>query len=97
MRLLFIFLISCFSFLVNAQEINKENLTKPSSTYWDFNKIQIQSRGKYYKDELGETTEKHGKWEYYDRSGTKEEVREYYKDMLHGKVTLYYSNGKKVA
>jgi antitoxin component YwqK of YwqJK toxin-antitoxin module len=87
--------ILLFASLSFGQEVLKENLTKMKSTYWDFNKSQIQSRGKNYIDELGETTDKHGKWTYYDRLGEVEEVRHYYRDMLHGKVTLLYPNGKK--
>ncbi len=79
----------------HAQLVEKENLTKMKSTYWDFNRTQIQARGKYYVDELGETTEKHGKWTYFDRLGEIEEVRYYYRDVLHGEATLFYPNGKK--
>jgi len=77
-----------------SQVVLKENLTKKESLYWDFNKTQLQSTGCYYKDEVDETTEKHGKWLYYDRLGILEEERNYYKDMLHGKVALFYSNKK---
>lgn len=89
--LLFLFSSSC-SF---GQQVKKENLSKQKQTFWDYNKLQIQSQGKYYVDQFGETTEKHGKWLYYDRKGTIEEVRNYYRDMLHGEVVLYYSNGQK--
>lgn len=88
-----IFLASFFSF--GQLEILKENQTKNQTTFWDFNQRQIQSRGKYYVDNFGETTEKHGKWTYYDKLGEIEEVRNYYKDALHGLVVMYYSNGKK--
>ena len=85
-----------FSFSTSAQvEINKENLTKTKRTYWDFKHRQIQSRGRYYTDGFGETTEKHGEWTYYDRLGEVEEIRNYYKDGLYGLVTLYYANGAK--
>lgn len=90
--LLLVMFVSYSSF---AQEIKKENLSKQKQTYWDYNKLQIQSRGKNYVDQFGETTEKHGKWVYYDRKGAIEEVRNYYRDMLHGEVILYYSNGQK--
>ena len=85
-------LVSVFAF---GQTIEKENLSKQKQTYWDINKTQVQSRGRYYVDQLGETTDKHGKWIYYDKLGEIEEVRHYYKDMLHGAVTLYFPNGKK--
>jgi antitoxin component YwqK of YwqJK toxin-antitoxin module len=83
-----------FSLLSFSQEVKKENLTKKVTLYYDFDKTQPQATGFYYKDELGETTEKHGKWKYFDRFGSVEEEREYYRDMLYGKVMTYYSNRK---
>lgn len=86
-----------FSIIVStafAQEIDKENFTKIVNTYYDFNKSQPQASGHYYKDNLGETTEKHGKWKYFDRYGELEEVRNYYRDMLYGQVLLFYPNKK---
>jgi antitoxin component YwqK of YwqJK toxin-antitoxin module len=80
---------------LSAQEVKKENLSKQKQTYWDFNKTQIQSSGKYYVDELGETTEKHGKWMYYNKLGDVEEVRMYYRDVVHGPVVLFFGNGEK--
>ena len=77
--------LSLFVFLSsNAQVVLKENLTKKVNLYWDFNKTQLQASGSYYKDDLDETTDKHGKWLYYDRLGVLEEERNYYKEMLHG-------------
>ena len=90
--LLSIFFISLSTF---AQEIRKENLSKQKNTYWDFNNTQVQSKGKYFVDEFGETVEKHGKWTFYDRLGQVEEVRNYYRDALSGSVVLFYPNGKK--
>lgn len=79
---------------VAQYKVLKENLTKKEYLYWDFNKTKVQSVGSYYKDKSGETTMKHGKWIYYDREGKIEEERDYYKDMLHGKVLLMYANSK---
>jgi len=67
-------LISITSF---GQVVLKENLTKKVSLFWDFNKLQLQATGSYYKDEIDETTDKHGKWLYYDRLGELEEERKY--------------------
>lgn len=75
-------------------KVLKENLTKKESLFWDFNKTKLQAIGSYYTDKLGNTTMKHGKWLYYDKDGKLEEERNYYKDMLHGKVILYYANSK---
>lgn len=78
---------------VVAQEedysVLKENLTKKESLFYDYNKINIQSIGAYYVDKLGKTTMKHGEWLYFNRDGKIEEKRNYYKDLLHGKVELF--------
>ena len=88
-------LLSLFAFsTIHAQVVKKENLTKKVNLYWDFNKTQLQATGSYYKDEVDETSDKHGKWLYYDRFGVLEEERNYYKEMLQGKVVLYYPNKK---
>jgi antitoxin component YwqK of YwqJK toxin-antitoxin module len=78
-----------------GQKIEKENLSKNHQTYWDFNHVQVQSSGKYFVDGMGETTNEHGKWKYFDRLGELQEVRNYYKGMLHGEVVRLYPNGKK--
>lgn len=95
MTKLIVCMLVSLAFSASAQVVDKENLTKSKRTFWDFNKTQIQSAGKYYKDDFGETTEKHGKWTYYDRLGEVEEVRHYYRDVLHGGVILFFPNGKK--
>lgn len=89
--ILFMFFIA---FQTTSQTVLKENLTKKKSLYWDFNQTQLQAIGSYYKDPLGETTKEHGKWEYYDRYGKLEEIRNYYKGKLHGAVILKYPTGK---
>ena len=95
MRIIFSIILIIFSFNnLNSQTISKENLTKKHSFYWDFYKTKIQSIGAYYKDELGETTLKHGKWEYFDEQGYTVEVRNYYKDKLNGKLSMFFPNGK---
>lgn len=95
------FLVVCMFFISSiglAQEneytVKKENLTKKESLFYDFNKSKIQMVGSYYVDKAGPTTMKHGKWLYYDRDGKLEEERNYYKDLLHGKVLLFYPNSK---
>jgi len=82
------------SYVVFSQEIFKENLTKKETFYYDFLKTKPQSRGAYFKDPLGETTLKHGKWEYYDENEKVIEIRNYYKDKLNGGVSLFFPNGK---
>ena len=85
------FLLSVLSF---AQEVKKENLSKKVNLYWDYHKTQPQASGYYYVDELGETTEKHGRWLYYSKDGVLEEERNYYRDLLQGKVVKYFPNQK---
>jgi len=90
-----LFLFSLHGNKACAQEILKENLTKQQTSYWDFNKVRVRATGKYYKDILGETTDEHGRWLYYDREGVVEEERHYYRGMLFGGVTRFFPNGKK--
>ena len=87
-------LFSLFSFTLMSQVINKENLTPKEKNYYDFQQTQLESIGSYYKDLLGESRDKHGKWLYYDRFGTVIEERNYYRGKLHGRVISSYSNGK---
>lgn len=92
---LLIFLFCCTAFTSFTQIVVKENLTKKKVYHYDFEKTQIESTGSYYVDFLGETTEKHGKWLYYDKGGSIAEERNYYKGKLQGPVKAFYSNGKK--
>lgn len=95
MKTIFILLTLLFSYPSFSQVVSKENLTKKVSLFWDFNKTQLQALGSYYMDALDETTDKHGKWLYYDRYGVLEEERNYFKGMLHGRTVLYYPNKKQ--
>ena len=94
MRLLFVF-IFILQFTSFGQVIRKENLTKKENVYYDFEKFKLESTGAYYKDLLGESRDKHGKWLFYDKEGKLIEERNYYRGKLHGPVKSFYSNGKK--
>ena len=94
-KLMFLMLFCILSFFTFSQEINKENLSKLKQTFWDLNKTQVQSKGKFYVDNFGESTDKHGKWYYYDKLGGLEEIRYYYRGMLSGSVVKYFPNGTK--
>jgi antitoxin component YwqK of YwqJK toxin-antitoxin module len=83
-----------FPFVNFSQTVLKENLTPLDKIYWDIKKTKIQSAGSYYKDALGQTRDKHGKWEYYNEFGDLEETRNFYREKLHGQVFLKYANGK---
>ena len=64
--------------------------------FWDYNNSVMRSQGYQYADDFsGETTLEHGTWKYWDRQGRIEEERTYIKGVLNGRVTRYYSNGKK--
>lgn len=89
-----LFFVLVFVANVFGQEVKKENQTKKVTFYWDYAKTQVQAQGKYYKDELGETTKKHGKWEYFNKEGVLVEVSTYYRDELNGPVLLFYGNAK---
>jgi antitoxin component YwqK of YwqJK toxin-antitoxin module len=91
-KLLLLFVILS-GFSADAQKTPKP---KMQIDFWDFEKKHMKSRGFYYADLFyGETTLKHGKWEYWDREGRLLDVQNYLKGELHGKVTSYYPNGKK--
>ena len=91
--LLFVFFLVSTHFSI-AQVVRKENLSKPVSTYWDYHKTTLQSKGSYYIDESGITGLKHGQWVYYSKDSEKEEVQNYYRGKLHGQVMQYYTNEK---
>jgi len=96
MKYLIVALLVAFTHLVVAQQkIPRENLTKRNYFYYDVNKTMVESEGAYYKDPLGETTLRHGKWKFYDREGELIEERNYFKNEVHGQVIAYFSNGKK--
>jgi antitoxin component YwqK of YwqJK toxin-antitoxin module len=91
---LIVFVLMFVPFGAFSQLVVKENLTKKATMYYDFDRIHPESTGSYYKDFLGETTFKHGKWVYFDKAGLIIEERNYYKGQLHGAVKAYYSSGK---
>ena len=74
----FLLLSFLFSISAFAQEIKRENLTKEIRFYYDFEQKKVSSKGYYYTDLLGETTEKHGVWMYYDKDGNLVEKRSYF-------------------
>jgi len=78
-----------------SQKVLSENLSPKVKVYWDAENRKLHSSGSYYIDERHpETTEKHGKWLFYSLSGTLEEERNYYRNRVHGKQTIYFPNKK---
>ena len=93
-RILFMALFPC---TVGAQKVLSENLSPKVKLYWDGQKKHLSSSGSYYQSEIvPESTEKHGKWLFYNKDGQLEEERNFYRDRLHGKQITYYPETKKI-
>ena len=90
----FCFLV-LIAFVVDAQKVIPKNLSEKQYFYYDFNKTKIESEGYYYVDDLGATSLRHGRWKFYNRQGDVQEVRNYFKNELHGETQVYFSNGRK--
>jgi antitoxin component YwqK of YwqJK toxin-antitoxin module len=90
----------CFILCLNsfyAQELKQEHLTDRERLYWDAGNKKIRARGAYYQDEIvGVTTEKHGKWWFYDAKGSLTEEQYFYRGRIHGKQLSYHLN-KRIA
>lgn len=95
MKTILILMLIFSTFQLSAQKIKKENLTKRQYFYYDAAKLQVESEGCYFKDPLGETTQRHGKWKFYGREGELIEERNYFKNTLHGQVIAYFPNRAK--
>ena len=94
-RFFAIFLLLFFFQTTYSQKVQAENLSAKTKVYWDANKKFINSVGCYYiDDQHPTTTEKHGKWLFYSLEGTLEEERNYFRDRIHGKQTLYFPDKK---
>ena len=94
--LLFLALLLLFS-TSYGQEVERENLSKRQSFYFDPpQNTKLESSGYYYVDELGKTAERHGKWSFYNIDGEVVEERNYYRNELHGEVVKYYGDRKSV-
>ncbi len=88
-----LFLVFFLCTTLFAQKVDKDNLTDEIRLYWDSKKKHINSRGCYYTDDLiGTTTEKHGKWRFYDFNRTLTEERNYFRDRIHGKQVTYHKD-----
>ncbi len=92
-RLIFLLLIIFFQINIKAQEykVLKENLSPKVRLYWDGQKKHLQASGAYFTSPISpKTTEKHGKWLYYNYDGQIEEEANYYRNRLYGKRIFYY-------
>lgn len=91
------FLSLCPLPLLNAQKVLSENLSPKVKLYWDGQKRHLSATGSYYiSDIVQESTEKHGKWMFYNKDGLLEEERNFYRDRMHGKQITYYPESKKI-
>jgi len=78
----------------NNKEKNK-NQSKRQIFYFDpINKSKIESQGYFYVDELGETTERQGKWTFFNEEGVIVEERNYHRNKLDGEVKTYYGKNR---
>lgn len=94
-KFIVIFILPFFCSNIWAQNIDKKNLSKPETNYWDYKKTKKRSMGYYYVDALGKTGKKHGKWKYWDKKGDLTETRTYNKGKIGGEVTLFYATGAR--
>ena len=89
-NILFVFFLSLI-FTGYSQKNKDLNLSKRQSFYYDpINKLKIESQGYYYVDELGATTDRHGKWTFYNENGELVEERHYNRNKLNGEVKTFY-------
>lgn len=94
-KTVFFLVVFLFSLSMNAQQSKGKNLSKKQFFYFDpGTKTKVESTGYYYVDELGETTERHGQWTYFNLNGDKVEERQFNRNKLHGAVTTYYSGNR---
>ncbi len=63
-------------------------------TYWNRDKKQIRSIGRYKTFGAARIGSKIGTWKYYYPNGNIQEISEYYDGQLNGKFSSYYANGK---
>mgnify|MGYP000326914720 CR=1 FL=1 len=92
-----ILFMALFPWTVGAQKVLSENLSPKVKLYWDGQKKHLSASGSYYQSEIvPESTEKHGKWLFYNKDGQLEEERNFYRDRLHGKQITYYPETKKI-
>ncbi|WP_165779192.1 toxin-antitoxin system YwqK family antitoxin [Brumimicrobium salinarum] len=84
-----LFVTSTFVYGQNREKL--KNRSKRQLFYYDpIKKTKLESQGYYYVDELGETTERHDKWSFYNKKGELIEERNYHRNKLHGEVKTYY-------
>src|SRR5690554_8046345 len=92
--ILFFFFLT-LTFYGFGQGKKDKNLSKRQIFYYDpINKTKIESQGYYYVDELGETTERHGKWTFFNEEGIVVEERHYNRNKLDGEVKTYYGKNR---
>src|SRR5690554_6569054 len=94
-KTIILFLLTALVFNGYSQSRKDRNLSKRQSFYYDpATRTQIESHGYYYVDELGETTERHGKWSYYNKKGILVEERHYNRNQLDGEVKTFYGEDR---
>ena len=96
--LIFILALHFFSFEFICQE--KNNFTgllelKKEVTYWDKDNTRKRSEGHIQANGFTGVGDRFGKWKFYYKDGSFEEISNYYAGKYNGQVIQYYPNQKK--
>ncbi len=98
MKQIALFILFFLPTVVLAQpkvQVLKENLSPKMRVFWDKEKKHLQGTGSYFVSQIvRNSTEKHGKWQFFSFNGDLEEESNFYRNRLHGKQILYYPNKK---
>ena len=95
--LLYLFILTNIIFEYNfiyTQENNGLLKKEEIITYWNKEKKQIRSIGKYKTFGAARIGSKIGTWKHYYPNGNVQEIGEYYDGQLNGEFISYYANGK---
>src|SRR5690554_606995 len=89
------FMLLAFNNYSQSSNEKRKNLSKRQTFYYDpLHKTKVESYGYYYVDELGETTERHGKWSFFNEEGVLVEERHYHRNKLEGEVKTYFGKDR---
>jgi antitoxin component YwqK of YwqJK toxin-antitoxin module len=86
-------LISNYNFFY-AQQNDGLLENKAKITYWNKQKKEIRSVGKYKINGVLRIGSKIGAWQYFYPNGNPQETSQYYDGELHGEYSSFYANGK---
>ncbi len=82
--------------LNEAQKKPVDNVEKQLVVYYyDYDSTKVRGRGYVSGSGFSDLGKKLGEWRFFYENGKVEEVANYVRGYLHGKVTQYYQNGNK--